>query len=64
MHGDAHLNNCFFTADRPLWGDLEDACLAPVEWDAACLAVIATGAMRYGPDVVGERLEWLRRNAS
>jgi Phosphotransferase enzyme family len=42
-HGDAHLNNCFFTAEGALWGDLEDAFLAPVEWDAACLAgVVAT----------------------
>jgi Phosphotransferase enzyme family len=37
LHGDAHLGNCFFTADGPLWSDLEDACLAPPEWDAACL---------------------------
>ena len=40
VHGDAHLNNCFFTAAGALWGDLEDACLAPVEWDAACLAAV------------------------
>jgi hypothetical protein len=37
LHGDAHLGNCFFTTDGPLWSDLEDACLAPPEWDAACL---------------------------
>jgi hypothetical protein len=37
LHGDAHFRNCFFTADGPLWSDLEDACLAPPEWDAACL---------------------------
>jgi hypothetical protein len=37
LHGDAHFGNCFFTADGPLWSDLEDACLAPPEWDAACL---------------------------
>jgi Phosphotransferase enzyme family len=37
LHGDAHFGNCFFTADGPLWTDLEDACLAPPEWDAACL---------------------------
>ena len=39
LHGDAHLGNCFFTGDGPLWGDLEDACLAPPEWDAACLVL-------------------------
>jgi hypothetical protein len=37
LHGDAHFGNCFFTADGPLWSDLEDACAAPPEWDAACL---------------------------
>jgi Phosphotransferase enzyme family len=37
LHGDAHFGNCFFTAHGPLWSDLEDACLAPPEWDAACL---------------------------
>jgi hypothetical protein len=38
LHGDAHLRNCLFTADGPRWADLEDACLGPSEWDAACLA--------------------------
>ncbi len=37
LHGDAHFRNCFFTEDGPLWADLEDACAAPPEWDAACL---------------------------
>jgi hypothetical protein len=37
LHGDAHFGNCFFTEGGPLWSDLEDACLAPPEWDAACL---------------------------
>jgi hypothetical protein len=37
LHGDAHFGNCFFTKHGPLWSDLEDACLAPPEWDAACL---------------------------
>jgi hypothetical protein len=40
LHGDAHFRNCYFTADGPLWADLEDACLAPPEWDAACLAAV------------------------
>jgi hypothetical protein len=38
LHGDAHFRNCYFTASGPLWADLEDACLAPPEWDAACLS--------------------------
>jgi Ser/Thr protein kinase RdoA (MazF antagonist) len=37
VHGDAHLNNCFFTDGGVLWGDFEDACLAPLEWDAAAI---------------------------
>ena len=34
------FRNCYFTDDGPLWADLEDACLAPPEWDAACLAAV------------------------
>ena len=41
LHGDAHFRNCYFTADGPLWADFEDACLAPPEWDAACLSNVA-----------------------
>jgi hypothetical protein len=33
QHGDAHDGNCL----TGLWGDLEDVCLAPPEWDLACL---------------------------
>jgi hypothetical protein len=33
QHGDAHDGNCL----AGLWGDLEDVCLAPPEWDLACL---------------------------
>lgn len=40
IHGDAHFGNCYFTADGPRWADLEDACLAPREWDAACLTAV------------------------
>ena len=38
LHGDARFRNCYFTDDGPLWADFEDACLAPPEWDAACLS--------------------------
>jgi hypothetical protein len=34
VHGDPHRRNCYA---GPLWGDLEDACLAPREWEHACL---------------------------
>jgi aminoglycoside phosphotransferase (APT) family kinase protein len=38
LHGDAHLGNVLWTADGPLWSDLENACVGPVEWDLACMA--------------------------
>jgi hypothetical protein len=41
LHGDAHLANVVPTAAGPLWGDLEDTCLGPVEWDLACLVTAA-----------------------
>jgi hypothetical protein len=37
VHGDAHLGNALPTAGGILWSDWEDAMLAPVEWDLACL---------------------------
>jgi hypothetical protein len=37
QHGDAHDGNCL----GGLWGDLEDVCLAPPEWDLACLRFCA-----------------------
>jgi hypothetical protein len=37
LHGDAHLGNVLWTADGPLWGDLESACTGPVEWDLSAL---------------------------
>jgi hypothetical protein len=38
LHGDAHPGNLIPTADGWLWGDFEDACAGPVQWDLACLA--------------------------
>lgn len=37
QHGDAHDGNCL----AGLWGDLEDVCMAPPEWDLACLLFCA-----------------------
>jgi hypothetical protein len=37
IHGDAHLSNVLSTPDGPLWGDLENVCRGPVEYDLACL---------------------------
>jgi len=37
IHGDAHLQNVLWSPAGPLWGDLENVCRGPVEWDLACL---------------------------
>jgi Ser/Thr protein kinase RdoA (MazF antagonist) len=37
LHGDAHSGNVFITDAGPLWSDLENVCLGPVEYDLACL---------------------------
>jgi Phosphotransferase enzyme family len=41
LHGDGHLSNVITTSRGPLWSDLEDTCLGPVEWDLACLVTAA-----------------------
>jgi hypothetical protein len=38
VHADSHLGNLVNTPDGPLWTDWEDTCLAPTQWDVACLA--------------------------
>jgi Phosphotransferase enzyme family len=38
LHGDAHFGNVLWTRGGPLWTDLENACLGPVEYDLAALA--------------------------
>tara|TARA_R110000787_G_scaffold133035_2_gene245316 strand:+ start:8099 stop:8992 length:894 start_codon:yes stop_codon:yes gene_type:complete len=37
LHGDAHHGNLWQTPNGPIWGDFEDACTGPIEWDLACL---------------------------
>ncbi len=37
LHGDAHYGNLWQTADGFFWGDFEDACSGPIEWDVACM---------------------------
>ncbi|GAB4229215.1 MAG: aminoglycoside phosphotransferase family protein [Elainellaceae cyanobacterium] len=37
LHGDSHSGNVLNTAQGVLWIDWEDAFLAPIEWDLACL---------------------------
>jgi Ser/Thr protein kinase RdoA (MazF antagonist) len=41
LHGDAHLGNVWRGRQGIRWGDLEDTCLGPVEWDLACLVAPA-----------------------
>jgi aminoglycoside phosphotransferase (APT) family kinase protein len=41
VHGDSHPGNVLWTAEGPLWSDWEDAHLAPLEWDLACLVASA-----------------------
>jgi Ser/Thr protein kinase RdoA (MazF antagonist) len=41
VHGDAYPGNFMWTARGPLLIDWEDAHLAPVEWDLACLVYYA-----------------------
>jgi hypothetical protein len=41
VHGDSHPANVLWTVDGPLWSDWEDAHLAPLEWDLACLVASA-----------------------
>jgi len=50
LHGDAHLNNVLDTPHGPAWIDWEDAVLAPIEWDLACLVA--------GARVVGGNEAW------
>jgi Phosphotransferase enzyme family len=37
LHGDAHPGNLLTTRAGLLWGDFEDTCPGPLEWDLACL---------------------------
>jgi hypothetical protein len=46
IHGDAHLRNVLWSPAGPLWGDLENVCRGPVEYDLACL--------RFRPSREGE----------
>ncbi len=64
IHGDSHLNNVLWSPEGPLWTDLENACLGPIEYDLACMLwrdAPGTGqaVAAYGPydGPLAERLE-------
>jgi hypothetical protein len=42
IHGDSHLGNAINTAEGPLWGDWEDTCRGPTQWDLGCLRASGT----------------------
>lgn len=46
VHGDSHPGNVLWTSGGPLWSDWEDAHLAPLEWDLACLVARVAAAQR------------------
>lgn len=55
LHGDAHTGNVLMTAAGPLWTDLEDVCVGPVEWDFASMTVTDEAIDAY-PGVVDRSL--------
>jgi len=62
IHGDAHPGNILLTPDGPVWADFEETCLAPVEWDLACLTLSSSAfgddaLAVYGGDVSEEEIE-------
>jgi hypothetical protein len=62
LHGDSHPGNLLRMGDRLVWNDFEDACLAPVQWDLACLLRMpatptAEGLAVYGPDIDPRSIE-------
>lgn len=57
LHGDPHVGNLLHKDGRPLWNDLEDCCLGPVQWDLVVLlrrveGEAAAGVLTaYGADI-------------
>lgn len=57
LHGDSHLNNVLWSAEGPLWGDLENAARGPVEYDLACLRFRGQPAAEDAISAYGEHGE-------
>jgi hypothetical protein len=64
IHGDSHFRNLLWTAEGPLWTDLENACTGPVEYDLACLAWRADPGTREALTAYGAYDEHLVETAT
>ena len=60
LHGDAHTGNVLLTRDGPLWTDVEDVCVGPVEWDLASLTLDDEAVDAYPGRIDPHRLEECR----
>lgn len=55
LHGDASMSNLLRTDAGPVWIDLEDVCIGPVEWDVAGLVGSTRSrgqSAKFGEDLV------------
>ncbi|MDP9164694.1 MAG: aminoglycoside phosphotransferase family protein [Actinomycetota bacterium] len=57
LHGDAHTGNVLISTVGPVWADLEDVCVGPVEWDLASTTVTEEAVTAYPGPVDDDRLE-------
>ncbi len=57
LHGDAHTGNVLITPDGPVWADLEDVCVGPVEWDLASVTLTDEAVSAYPGRIDPDRLE-------
>lgn len=51
LHGDAHTGNVLSTTGGPVWMDLEDVCVGPIEWDLASRTLTDAVVDAYPGDV-------------
>jgi aminoglycoside phosphotransferase (APT) family kinase protein len=60
LHGDTHVGNVMFADGGPVWGDLETACVGPLEWDLVQLPKAARAVFGPVDDGLLNRLGELR----